>query len=85
MPNEPQNVTPKWIRMLDCVSQFFNVLFYNGDSNYSISGESYRKGRIRTRYLIDLLFAPFESDHCRKAYLNDRRKAEELLKEKEID
>lgn len=78
-------MTPKWIRLLDCVSQFFNVLLYNGDPNYSISGESYHKGRIRTRYLIDLLFSPFEQDHCRKAYLNDRNKAKKLLEEREID
>jgi hypothetical protein len=65
----------------DALSQFFNVLIFNGDSNYSISGEAYRKHRTILRGLIDILFMPFGHDHCYKAYQNDVAKAEKLLAE----
>lgn len=67
------------IRALDAVSQLGNVLLFNGDPNYSISGEAYRRGRRRWRRCIDALFSPFEADHCRKAYDNDVAKAIALV------
>lgn len=72
-------MTARWIRALDAVSQLGNVLFFNGDPNYSISGESYRRGRRRWQAFIDGLFSPFEPDHCRKAYENDVAKAIRLI------
>ena len=72
-------MTSRLIRLGDATSQFFNVLIYNGDPNYSISGEAYRKGRVRTQAFIDALFSPFEKDHCRKAYENDVAKARALV------
>lgn len=72
-------MTARWIRALDAVSQLGNVLIFNGDPNYSISGEAYRRGRHRWRRFIDALFSPFESDHCRKAYENDVAKAIALV------
>ena len=69
------------IRLGDALSQFFNVLIFNGDSNYSISGEAYRKGRTNLRRVIDGLFSVFEKDHCRAAYENDVRKVRELVEE----
>lgn len=72
-------MTARWIRALDALSQFGNVVIYNGDPNYSISGEAYRKGRHKTQRVIDWLFSPFEVDHCRLAYLNDVQKARRLI------
>lgn len=73
-------MTHRVIRLGDALSQFFNVLVFNGDPNYSISGDSYRFGRKRLMRFVDWLFSPFEKDHCYNAYLNDVRKAKELLK-----
>ena len=72
-------MTSRLIRSLDALSQMGNVIIFNGDPNYSISGEAYRKGR-KLRYVIDFIFSPFERDHCRLAYENDLRKARELVK-----
>ncbi len=72
-------LTPRWIRLGDAVSQFFNVLIFDGDPNYSISGDAFRLRRHRLRRVIDALFSPWESDHCRLAYENDRWKAALLV------
>lgn len=69
------------IRAGDALSSFFNVLIFNGDPNYSISGDAYRFSRHRLRRVIDWLFSPFEADHCRSAYLNDVQKARRLVVE----
>lgn len=74
-------MTSRLIRLGDAVSQLGNVLLFNGDPNYSISGEAWRKGRHRLRRVIDWLFSPFEADHCRSAYLNDVQKARALVVE----
>lgn len=73
--------TSRLIRIGDALSQLANVVLFNGDPNYSVSGESYRKKRLRLRAFIDWLMSPFEDDHCRKAYENDVRKARELLEQ----
>lgn len=72
-------MTPRWVRAGDALSQFLNVLIFNGDPNYSISGDAYRFNRVWLRRFIDWLFSPFEADHCRTAYLNDIDKARRLL------
>ena len=69
------------IRLGDATSQFFNVLIFNGDPNYSISGDAYRLKRERLRKLIDWLASPWEADHCRLAYEHDVEKAAKLLEE----
>lgn len=71
--------TPRLIRAGDALSQFFNVLIFNGDPNHSISGDAYRYKREPLRRVIDWLFSPFESDHCRKAHENDVAKAVALF------
>lgn len=71
------------IRIGDALSQLFNVIIFNGDSNYSISGDAYRLQRHSLRKFIDFIFSPFEKDHCKTAYLNDIKKAQLLLKETE--
>lgn len=74
-------MTSRLIRLGDAVSQFGNVLIFDGDPNHSISGDAYRFGRYRLVALIDWLFSPFESDHCRKSYLHDVEKARRLVEE----
>ena len=61
-------------RLGDATSQWLNVLIFNGDPNYSISGDAYRLRRDGLRAIIDVLFW-FDPDHCRQSYLNDLRKA----------
>jgi hypothetical protein len=67
------------IRLGDAISQFLNVLIFNGDPNYSISGESYRLNKKLRTNVIDSLFWIFEQDHCKKAYEHDVIKARILL------
>lgn len=67
------------IRIGDALSQLANAVFLNGDPNESISGRSYRCG-WRVMFFIDALFSPFESQHCKRAYLNDVKKARKLMK-----
>ena len=74
-------MTSRLIRLGDAASQFFNVLLFNGDPNYSISGDAYRLKRERLRKVIDWLASPWEKDHCRLSYENDVTKAERLLQE----
>jgi hypothetical protein len=74
-------VTSHLIRLGDAASQFFNVLIFDGDPNHSISGDAFRFGRRRLSACIDLLFSPFETEHCRAAYENDVRKAIKLVEE----
>jgi len=69
------------IKLGDAFSQFFNVLLFNGDPNYSISGDAYRFKREKLRKFVDLLFSRFEQEHCKKAYENDIEKARKLLKD----
>ena len=74
-------MTSRLIRLGDALSQFFNVLIFNGDPNHSISGDAYRFNRRRLMLAIDWLASPWESDHCRRAYQNDVSKAARLLQE----
>lgn len=75
-----------FIRLGDAISQFLNVLLFNGDPNHSISGDAWRFKRERLRRSIDWVFAhlPFglaEKDHCFKAHLKDVQKATRLVQE----
>ena len=74
-------MTFRLIRLGDAVSQLANVLIFNGDPNYSMSGDAYRYKRKRFEKFVNFIFSPFEKDHCRKAYENDVAKAYKLLKE----
>lgn len=75
------STTPRWHRLIDATSQWFNVLLFNGEANYSISGDAHRLHRPRLRAFIDALMAPFEADHCRNAYLADIARALRLLEQ----
>lgn len=72
-------MTSRLIRLGDALSQVGNVLIFNGDPNYSISGDAYRRNRPLLRRIIDTIFRPIEADHCRTAYLNDVQKARRLI------
>lgn len=72
---------PRLVRLGDALSQFFNVLLFNGDPNHSISGDAYRFKRERLRRFIDWLASPWEDEHCRRAHEHDIRKARALSAE----
>lgn len=66
------------VRVGDAISQLLNTALINGDPNESISGRAYRQGWA-IRVIIDAIFWPFETEHCKKAFDNDLRKARELV------
>ena len=70
-------------RILDAISQLFNVIIFDGDANSSISGDSYKyniKWRIK---IIDSIFSPWQKDHCKSAYEKDVMLAYMLIEEHE--
>ena len=67
------------VRIGDALSQLLNVIIFDGDPNYSVSGDAYRLKRGILRAVIDWLASPWEADHCLMAYLNDVDKARKLL------
>jgi hypothetical protein len=69
------------IRLGDALSQFFNVLIFNGDANYSISGDAHRFKRLGLERFIDLLFSSFETNHCERAYWADVARAYSIVEE----
>jgi len=74
-------MTSRLHRSIDALSQLFNVIIFNGDSNHSISGDAYRFNRIWLMHKIDYIFSPWEDEHCKKSHLNDVKKASALLRE----
>jgi len=71
------------IRVGDAVSQLMNVTFLLGtNANESISGRSWRlrdrMGWSQARFVIDLLFCPFQKYHCQTAHENDLARAKKL-------
>lgn len=67
----------------DALSQLANVAFlpnvHQTTANESISGRAHRMGWTRVEKAIDLLFSPFEKDHCRLSYEADKIRAAEYL------
>ena len=74
--------TPRWKKSLDALSQWANVTFFpkhfETTSDESISGRAHRMNWPIERW-IDLLFSPFEQDHCRLSYEADLERAQNLL------
>lgn len=74
--------TPRWRKVGDAISQLGNVLLMprhtETTSDESISGRAHRMGWQIERW-IDAVFAPFERDHCRKAYEADVIRARNLI------
>jgi hypothetical protein len=74
------------LRRGDALSQLLNVVvFLSENPNESLSGRSYRMRRNwfwgKMLIVIDLLFLPFQKEHCRKSHENDVKRASRLLKE----
>jgi hypothetical protein len=74
--------TPRLIKIGDALSQLANVAFLprhrETTANESISGRAHRCG-WRVERFIDWLFAPWESNHCRRAYEADLHRAQQLV------
>jgi hypothetical protein len=77
------DLTPRIIKIGDAMSQLLNVALLPAHTkttaNESISGRAHRCGWRRTERLIDWLFRPWESDHCRRSHEADIQRAEALL------
>ena len=66
-------------RAIDALSQLFNVLIFDGEANYSISGDAYRLHRPRLKRFIDKLMHRWDPDHCRNSYIADIDRAYQLI------
>lgn len=65
------------IRLGDALSQFINVLVFNGHPNESISGRAWR---TRSRwYVVINTVLWFDKGHCEAAHINDINYAKQLL------
>lgn len=71
------------VKIGDALSQFINVALLprhtETTANESISGRAHRQRWRRTERVIDLMFSPWERDHCRRSHEADLRRAAELL------
>ena len=79
---------PYWRRLGDSLSQLLNTVILNGDPDESTSGRCFRKGAIEGNKawlllmkLIDILFYPFEKNHCHMAFLDDLTRAKIRLEQ----
>jgi hypothetical protein len=76
--------TPRWLKMADAVSQFWNVAWpfwehRTTTANESISGRCYREKRW-FRYVVDgIFFWQVDPRHCERAYLADLDRARKTL------
>jgi hypothetical protein len=70
-------------RILDAISQLFNVIIFDGDANASISGDSYKYNIEWRMKVIDFIFSFRDKDHCKSAYEKDVMLAYMLIEEHE--
>lgn len=70
-------------RLGDSISRVLNVCLYwkRGTANHTVSGDAYRFDRMKTMAVIDWIFSPYESEHCRKSHENDIDRAREFIDE----
>jgi len=73
------------VRVGDALSQLINVIvFLSANPNESLSGRSYRQKRHwfwgKMLVVIDAMFWPIQSEHCRKSHEADVKRASDLLK-----
>lgn len=73
------------VRVGDAVSQLINVVVFLSDNpNESLSGRSYRQKRHwfwgKMLVVIDAMFWPIQTEHCRKSHEADVKRASDLLK-----
>lgn len=76
--------TPRWIKILDAVSQLANVAFLPAHAdtcpNESISGRAHREGWVWAERLIDLACLPFDGwGHCAAAHKADLDRARRFV------
>jgi len=69
------------VNLLACLSQFVNVLLFNGHPNETLSARCGRMVKIEKTSnplwlllaaTIDLIFLPIEEDHCFESYITER-------------
>ena len=80
------------INLLACLSQFVNVLLFNGHPNETLSARCGRVVKMNKTTnplwlllaaFIDLVFLPFEEDHCFESYITERMWARQYLEDTE--
>ena len=73
----------------DALSQLANVTFLPNSSdttaNESISGRAYRKDWKYTQKVLDFIFSPIESEHCKKSYNADLQRAKNFISQSQIN
>jgi len=75
---------PAWLyRVFDAFSQLLNVLFYNGEPNYSMCGDAHRYDRKTFILVLDFIMSVVEKDHCRLSYEADIQRARDYIYEAE--
>jgi hypothetical protein len=84
-----QELSAYLLRVGDATSQWINVVILLGPNpNESISGRAYRLRRQvvwkQVRVCIDILFLPFEKNHCKASYDADLKRAAIMLATKRI-
>lgn len=76
------------INLLACLSQFVNVLLFNGHPNETLSARCGRMIKVEKTTnpfwvllgsTIDLIFMPIELDHCFESYIEERIWAKSYL------
>lgn len=79
------------LRAGDLLSQALNTIVFNGQTDESTSGRSYRQGELGGKRnwqlmqnFVDWLLGYFEDEHCKKAYLADLERAEERLRQAKL-
>ncbi|MHB1407991.1 MAG: hypothetical protein ACYCXC_00105 [Acidovorax defluvii] len=77
------DTTPRIIKIGDALSQLINVALLPGHrqttANESVSGRAHRMGWRRIERVIDVIFSPFEHDHCRNSHEADVARSMKLL------
>lgn len=70
----------RFIKVGDALSQLCNVIFLNGHPNESMSGRAWRTQSRWYKVIDSILW--FDKDHCKTAYYNDLKYAEDLIRNK---
>lgn len=69
----------------DALSQLLNVAFlpdvHKTTANESVSGRAYRCGWTFVQKVIDLIFSPWEKEHCRLSHEADVARARRLIQQ----
>jgi len=66
-----------WLELGSCFSRFINVLVFRGDADISTSARAHIEKWARLEPFIDGIFT---KGHCRRAWIVERFRAEEMSK-----